>query len=138
MSFTRSTWSRNGRESGYSFILLFFKKKGDRMKGEVGKGFIFFLLFPSLFCRLPCPLCSITSANEARSRAQALVIRSHNSVVVDIRHTRELGPCISNNSLYRLTFFICFCVEIRILKNKKKKTKEGAGSGCRKELVRSL
>jgi len=72
--------------------------------------FVFLLLLRSLrvsvlFCLVLVGLCSITSA-RAKSRAQALVIRSHNSVVVDIRRI----TCISlfAPDSHRFAFFTCF------------------------------
>ena len=41
-----------------------------------------------------------------KSRAQALVIRSHNSVVVDIRRITCISPFPPNS--HRFTFFTCF------------------------------
>jgi hypothetical protein len=46
-----------------------------------------------LFCLVLVGLCSISSA-RAKSRAQALVIRSHNSVVVDIRRITCISPSL--------------------------------------------
>jgi hypothetical protein len=78
----------------------------------VCKGFVFLLLFRSLweslsvlFCLVLVGLCSISSA-RAKSRAQAPVIRSHNSVAVDIRRITCISP--SAPDTHRFTFFTCF------------------------------
>lgn len=98
---TRSTWSRNGRETTNLLFFLFYSLfwPFGVCKGFV---FVFMLLFLSLsereslsvlFCLVLVGLCSISSA-RAKSRAQALVIRSHNSVVVDIRRITCISPSL--------------------------------------------
>ena len=115
---TRSTWSihvnicRNSAMAPQvCFFFLFFSLFGFLGWGvqglRLGFSFYFFLLWKVsvLFCLVFVGLCSITS-DRAKSRAQALVIRSHNSVVVDIRRITCISPFTPDSP--RFTFFTCF------------------------------
>lgn len=110
---TRSTWSRNSAMAPRVcfFFLFFFSLFGLLGLGVQGLrlsfSFYFFVLWEVsvLFCLVFVGLCSITS-DRAKSRAQALVIRSHNSVVVDIRRITCISPFTPDSP--RFTFFTCF------------------------------
>jgi hypothetical protein len=100
---TRSTWSRNGREATslpFFFSSFPFPYLGLSGCARASSSFscCFFVLseresLSVLFCLVLVGLCSISSA-RAKSRAQALVIRSHNSVVVDIRRITCISPSL--------------------------------------------
>jgi hypothetical protein len=88
------------RACSFFFLLLFLfliwafrGVQGFRRRFHAASSFSLSESLSVLFCLVLVGLCSISSA-RAKSRAQALVIRSHNSVVVDIRRITCISPSL--------------------------------------------